>query len=287
MLTRENRQRARRRVMRRRRQVAACVLLFVCTLLTMAGFKLASALTNNEAGSGGSGRSTSAAVSTKKPSGTATTLPQSSAKPSSPQSSSAGSTSPTSPRETAVTATGEYIRAPGSSAPHGTGPLRTYRVEVETGLGQDAQAFANAADVTLANPSSWTGQGLWTLQRVDGDAVVDFVIRLASPATVDNVCASAGLDTKGHVSCSAGAFVMVNVDRWVKAVPDYRGDVVLYRQYVINHEVGHQLGYGHQACPGLGRLAPVMQQQTLGLNGCVKNGWPYANGKFITGPATR
>jgi hypothetical protein len=161
----------------------------------------------------------------------------------------------------------------------------TYRVEVETGTRQDASAFAAAVDATLADPKSWTGQGRWSLQRVStGD--IGFVVRLATPETVDNVCATVGLDTRGYVSCRAGKFVMINLDRWLKAVPDYHGDVAFYRQYVINHEVGHQLGYGHQSCPGRGRLAPVMQQQTFGLNGCLPNGWPYVGGKLVSGPAT-
>lgn len=162
----------------------------------------------------------------------------------------------------------------------------TYRVEVETGSAQSAQAFAAAVDATLAHPASWTGQGRWSLQRVTDDDV-DFIIRLATPATVDQVCATVGLDTRGYVSCRAAKFVMINLDRWQQAVPDYRGDVASYRQYVINHEVGHQLGNGHQACPGPGLLAPVMQQQTFGLNGCRPNGWPYVAGEFVSGPATR
>lgn len=79
---------------------------------------------------------------------------------------------------------------------------------------------------------------------------------------------------------------MINLDRWLHAVPEYGGDVALYRQYVINHEVGHGLGLGHQACPGRGRPAPVMQQQTFGLKGCLPNGWPYVAGVFVSGPPT-
>ena len=161
----------------------------------------------------------------------------------------------------------------------------TYRVEVETGSAQSAQAFAAAVDATLADPASWTGQGRWSVQRATDDDV-DLVIRLATAATVGEVCEAAGVDDGAYASCRAGQFVMINLDRWLHAVPDYRGDVASYRHYVINHEVGHGLGFGHQACPGPGRLAPVMQQQTLGLNGCLPNGWPYVAGKLVSGTAT-
>jgi hypothetical protein len=175
--------------------------------------------------------------------------------------------------------------AAGGTARHGSGKLVTYRIEVETGIGQSAPAFAAAVDATLADESGWTSQGSWSVQRIAG-ADADLVIRLATSATVGAVCEAAGLEDAAYTSCRTGQIVMINLDRWMHAVPEFRGDVALYRQYLINHEVGHGLGLGHQSCSGPGRPAPVMQQQTLGLKGCLANGSPYVAGKLVSGPAT-
>jgi hypothetical protein len=75
----------------------------------------------------------------------------------------------------------------------------------------------------------------------------------------------------------------MNMDRWVNGVPNYGAPLEEYRRYAINHETGHRLGDGHELCPGQGQLAPVMQQQTLGLHGCVANAWPYPNGTRYRG----
>jgi hypothetical protein len=165
----------------------------------------------------------------------------------------------------------------GGSAVYGTGPLRRFVVEIEDGIGVDGAGFAAAVEATLGDPRSWGGGGRMSFQRVGAAEAAaseyEFKVTLVSPGSMETYCP--GVGTGGYTSCRYGERAVINLARWATAVPDYEGDIPTYRQYVVNHEVGHALGQGHEPCPGPGELAPVMQQQTLGLNGCAKNAWPY------------
>jgi hypothetical protein len=176
---------------------------------------------------------------------------------------------------------GTFTVAPGGTPVVGKGQLLRYEVRVENGIRQNAKKFAAAVDATLGDPRSWTRGGEWSFQRVSS-GTPDFVITLASPDTTDRLCLP--LDTQGYTSCRIDNMVVVNLARWMLAVPEFEGELATYRLYVVNHEVGHRLSQGHVGCPGPGKLAPVMQQQTLGLKGCTPNPWPYVNGTRITGP---
>lgn len=171
--------------------------------------------------------------------------------------------------------TGQLSVVPGSSVVYGTGSLQRFIVEVEDGINVDGAGFAAAVEATLADPRSWGAGGEYSFQRVDGGDY-DFRVSLVSPLNVESFCP--GVGTGGYTSCRYGERAVINLARWETAVPDYAGDVATYRLYVINHEVGHSLGNGHEPCPGPGELAPAMQQQTLGLDGCLKNPWPFPNG---------
>ncbi|WP_346342570.1 DUF3152 domain-containing protein [Streptomyces sp. SID685] len=185
---------------------------------------------------------------------------------------------PSSGPGTFTTATGGKARFGGSSR------VLTYRVQVEDGIGISAASVAAEVDRVLADRRGWTADGKTGFRRVSG-AVSDFRIRLATAKTVDRICGEYGLDTGGEVNCDVGQDVMVNLKRWEVGTQYYPNDITAYRALIINHEVGHFLGHGHETCPGPGRPAPVMMQQIKGLHGCKVNVWPYDDeGRPLTGP---
>ncbi|WP_341241166.1 DUF3152 domain-containing protein [uncultured Nocardioides sp.] len=167
-------------------------------------------------------------------------------------------------------ASGRFDVAAGTTERTGTGPLVRYAVEVEQGLPVGRRQMAQRVDDVLASPKGWTATEGGSLQRVQSHP--DIRIRLASPQTTDQLCRP--LDTGGRLSCRNGDLVVLNAWRWVNGASTYAGDLRAYRQYMINHEVGHALGNAHASCTEAGRPASVMVQQTKGLDGCLPNPWP-------------
>ncbi|MFR9751217.1 DUF3152 domain-containing protein [Nocardia sp. 004] len=201
----------------------------------------------------------------------------------------------------AETGQGTWHVVPGTTAEVGVGTdgVLRYTVEIEdgidtAGIGGD-QAVAAMVDATLANPKSWVHDHRFAFRRVDqGEA--DLRISLTSRGSSRTVC---GFDIPIDTSCynANGRRVVLSEARWVRGALAFEGDIGSYRQYLINHEVGHAIGYyQHQPCETDGGLAPVMMQQTFGTKNddiaeldphgvvprdgkrCRFNPWPYPRG---------
>ncbi len=160
---------------------------------------------------------------------------------------------------------------PGNAFSGGGGRRYDYAVYVEDGIKIDRKGFAMDIAATLGDKRSWKQTGEVSFKQVKSKSQADTKVILASPKLVDRLCAP--LDTDGYVSCTQGSSVILNLDRWRKAVPHF-DSLLKYRRMLTNHEIGHRIGQGHRECPGSGKKAPVMQQQTYGLQGCRANPWP-------------
>jgi hypothetical protein len=182
--------------------------------------------------------------------------------------------------ESAATALDEatmpQITDPGWTRPKASSNSRvvTYQVQTKGVVGSNLESFATQAAETYADSRGWKQLGV-TFQRVQSGGQFTLIL---TQAVLMTTFSATGCDTT--YSCNVGNYVVINNDRWQSATPSWNaggGSLRNYRHMVVNHETGHWLGHGHQLCGGAGQSAPVMQQQSIDLQGCTFNPWPLKN----------
>lgn len=146
-----------------------------------------------------------------------------------------------------------------------------FAIKIEPSLGIDLICIENLLYLTLNNDLGWSNVTEKSFQLTNAEDS-DYVYIFASPDKTDELCAP--IETNNIYSCRNENNIVINFFRWKDGAVDFKKDMEMYRIYLINHETGHILGWGHVDCPKEGAIAPVMMQQSKGTNGCVPYGWP-------------
>ena len=146
-----------------------------------------------------------------------------------------------------------------------------YGIRIEPSLGLDPLCIKNLLFLILNNDLGWTNVAEKSFQLTSAEES-DYVYIFASPNKTDELCAP--IETNSIYSCRNENNIVLNFFRWQEGAVDFKNDMETYSIYLINHETGHILGWGHVGCPKEGAVAPVMMQQSKGTDGCVPYGWP-------------
>jgi hypothetical protein len=146
-----------------------------------------------------------------------------------------------------------------------------YGIRIEPSLGLDPLCIKNLLFLILNNDLGWTNVAEKSFQLTSAEES-DYVYIFASPNETDELCAP--IETNSIYSCRNENNIVLNFFRWQEGAVDFKNDMETYRIYLINHETGHILGWGHVGCPKEGAVAPVMMQQSKGTDGCIPYGWP-------------
>ena len=151
------------------------------------------------------------------------------------------------------------------------------------------QEFAEKVGAVLQDPRGWSKYG-YKFVRADSAIAKPMLIRLETLSVAEELCKFKGFSCWRplsndiiihHGNWNGGSKSQLPLDR--------------YRNYVINHEVGHSLGLFHQKCPAkecaLRGVDPcpasVMQQMTRGpehIAPCAESDWPLDSSWKIDDP---
>jgi hypothetical protein len=166
-------------------------------------------------------------------------------------------------------------------------PNLQYTVTIDPALLKDRSYDANTdsldairakVDAVLSDPQGWTQYG-YTFTYVDpkvaasaGKQIIE--IKMCAQGEIAKHCGG-GL---AELSCYVldRNKIYLRYKNWTSG-SNSQLPVDEYRNYVINHEVGHALGLDHAKCPGDGQPGSIMQQMSRGpthIAPCTMNVWP-------------
>lgn len=143
-------------------------------------------------------------------------------------------------------------------------PLISYGYCVKSDRQQDTEALRDKVTATVGQTGGWSLGG--RLKFTSVEAGCNFTVELVSAQRMKDIepgCA-------GRTTCQTGNELLINGESW-QVVPDsWKSGLEAYRAEMINHEIGHWLGFDHASCSRQ-TAAPVLSAPALMVSGCSPN----------------
>lgn len=143
-------------------------------------------------------------------------------------------------------------------------PLASYGYCLDTSIGvADASKIASV----FSDKTGWALGGRLSLARRENSC--NFRINIVPEALM----AALDVGCKGQTTCLVGNQIDISVSAWQAAPGKWTGTIDAYRTELINHEVGHWLGFQHTPCLASAASSgtPILSAPDVVLGGCSPN----------------
>jgi hypothetical protein len=127
-----------------------------------------------------------------------------------------------------------------------------------------AGGLSQAASQALRSSGAWAIGG--RLRFTGAQSACAFTLRMVPESQM----VSLNPECTHHTTCLDGARLLISHEAWEAPPAGWSGGPAAYRAELINHEVGHWLGFDHASCTQKS-AAPILAAPTLTLSGCSPN----------------
>jgi hypothetical protein len=128
----------------------------------------------------------------------------------------------------------------------------------------DADSLSQTAGGVLSSPTGWSLGG--HLKWVLGEKDCNINLSISSVAEMSRLSANC----VGLASCQSSSVLAFSSDSWRSTPKAWTGSLATYRGELVNHEVGHWLGFDHGSC-SQPTSKPVLGVPAVVIPGCSPN----------------
>ena len=150
-------------------------------------------------------------------------------------------------------------------------PLKTYTYCITSAKPITIAGFRQSVAMALAQSPGWTLDGKLQYKAVDSGCNFNIALQPdAQMASLDATC-------KGVASCMVGSDLYLSDSVWTQPPAAWKGTTLAYQTDLVNHVVGHWMGFEHVSCTAPDGNKPVLSQPTLTLGGCSPQWYEIPN----------